>query len=48
MRRIPANQKFQGVLSLPGVTLLLKTTMALHNYSSKMLIAAANELPVLN
>lgn len=34
--------------TLPGVTLLLKMTMVLHNYSNKMLIAAAKELPTLN
>lgn len=44
----PANSEFQGILSVPGVTLLLQTTVALHNYSSKMFIAAANELTVFN
>lgn len=48
MRKTLANQKFQRVLSSPGVTLLLKTTTALHNYASKMLTAAAKELPELN
>lgn len=48
LRKTSANQEFQGVLSIPGVTLLLQTTVALHNYSSKMFIAATNELSVLN
>lgn len=48
LRKTLANQEFQGVLSVPGVTLLLQMTVALHNYSSKMFIAAANELPLLN
>lgn len=48
LRKTPANQELQGVLSVPGATLLLQMTVALHNYYSKMFIAAANELPVLN
>lgn len=38
--KMPAHLQFWGVLSSPGVPL--------HNYPNKMLIAAANELLVLN